>query len=55
MTQEDEQKLDELMQMAQMGSMAETVTPGYGLYPVGDQGASTPTTFPSVPMPTVSQ
>jgi len=35
MTDEDQKKLDELMQLAQVSMDPDTVTPGYGLFPVG--------------------
>ena len=54
MTQEEEDKLNEMLQMAYMGQTIPTPTIGYGLFPVGDQSASSPVTFPTVPLPTVT-
>lgn len=51
MTQEEEDRVNEMMQLAQVGDTPPTVTPGYGTYPVGDQSAALMTMMPTVPTP----
>jgi hypothetical protein len=54
MTQDEEQVLNEMLQMDQMGQFVQTPTPGYGLFPATGEPAATPAPLPTISAPQVT-